>query len=297
MCAYKEGSAPQAPGAAILIRDDRSTVGTLGGGCVEAELVRRSYKEALPVDQSTLIDIRLTHDCPRGWDDGLICGGRMGIGMVTVGPKTDLTAFRQAIEGAAQRRPGYVPIRVAHEGNVLEYRISLDVSPVLLIAGAGHIGQALARLAVDLDFHVVVVDDRQEYASPQRFGPDVKLITRDIAAALEAYPIDSNCYVVIVTRGHMHDQQALEAVLNRPAKYIGMIGSKRKIKLVFDKMQQKGFASERLNEIHTPIGLPIGAVTVTEIAVSITAELIKVRRQTVEKLVEGPFEVGQSPPA
>ncbi len=293
LCAvvYTEGSTPQPPGAAILVRDDRSTVGTLGGGCVEAELIRRAYKESLPIRQSTLTEVRLTHNCPWGWDDGLICGGRMGIGIVTITAATDLMPFRKAIEDASQRKPAYVPIRVEHEGKQIEYRLNIEVPPTVVIAGAGHIGCALARLAVGLDFHIVVVDDRKDYASPQRFDAEVELIVEDIATALEAYPIGPDCYIVIVTRGHLHDEQALEAVINHSARYIGMIGSKRKIKMVFDKMLEKGFAREQLETVHTPIGLPIDAVTVPEIAVSIAAELVKIRRQTDQKLVEGPFEI------
>jgi len=290
MCAVVQtrGSTPQTPGATMLLRSDFSTLGTLGGGCVEAEVRRRAF-ELLQAGQSGLLDFRLNHDY--GWDDGLICGGRMFIAVMPIIDSTSAEAFRTALEAARRHEVACVPLIVEHEGKRLAYRLHLEVPPTLLIAGAGHVGQAVARLAVDLDFHLVVIDDRADYANRERFGERVEFIVGDIARGLRNYPIDASCCVVIVTRGHRHDHQALEAVVRRPAGYIGLIGSRRKSTLILRDLAAAGVPTDQIERVHTPIGLPIGAVTVPEIAVSIVAELIQVRRRHQAKLVEGPFEL------
>ena len=283
-----KGSTPQAAGAALMIREDGSTVGTLGGGCVEAEIVRRAFKEVIPASEPTLMSFVLNHDW--GWDDGLICGGRMDVGVMPVTALSDLAPHARALEAHRAGLPASFPVVVQREGRLEEYRVKLEVPPVALIAGAGHVGQALARMGVELGFRVVVIDDRADCASPDRFGPQVELIVEDISRALEAYPIGENCYVVIVTRGHQNDQRALEAVIHRPARYIGLIGSRRKRNLIFADMKKRGVSRELLDRVHSPVGLAIGAVTVPEIAVSIAAELVQVRRERKPMLVEGPFE-------
>ena len=285
------GSTPQRPGAVMLLRSDCSTVGTLGGGCVEAEVKRRAF-QSLTTRRSAVLAFVLNHD--DAWNDGLICGGRMDVAVMVVTRDTDLGLFQKAIKTSLRREPAATPITVQHEGKPLEYCLQLDVPPTLLIAGAGHVGRAVAQLAVGLDFHLVVIDDRADYASRQRFGPDVTLVVDDIAGALKAYPIDRACYIVIVTRGHKHDHQALDAVIRSPACYIGLIGSRRKTKMIFNDLIDTGVPRKLLEKVHTPIGLPIGAVTVTEIAVSIAAELIQVRRRDSPSLVELPDVV---PPA
>jgi xanthine dehydrogenase accessory factor len=287
------GSAPQAPGAAMLVRSEGGTLGTLGGGCVEAE-VRTRALHLLQRAQSALLDFDLEHDY--GWDDGLICGGHMSIAVMPVRPDTDLEAYRSAIASARRREAAHVPVVVEHEGRRLAYRLHLEVPPTLLIAGGGHVGQAVAQLAVGLDFHVLVSDDRAEFAAPQRFPAGVECVVGDIAGTLRQYPIDGGCYVIIVTRGHRHDAQALDAVIRRPAGYIGMIGSRRKSALILRDLGEAGVPRDQLDRVHTPIGLPIGALTVREIAVSIMAEVIQVRRQSTPKLVEGPFELGRAGP-
>jgi xanthine dehydrogenase accessory factor len=280
------GSTPQTAGAAMLLRSDFRTVGTLGGGCVEAEVRRRAF-ELLQRGQSALMDFVLNHDY--GWDDGLICGGRMYIGVMSFPSGVNVDPVRNALELARRRQPASIPIVLESESQPLEYRLHLEIPPTLVIAGAGHVGHALARLAVDLDFHVVVIDDRGDYASRERFGERVELLVDSIPKALRAYPIDDACFVVIVTRGHQHDHQALEAVIRRPAGYIGLIGSRRKSKMILKDIRDSGVQQDLLDRVHTPIGLPIGAITVPEIAVSIAAELIHVRRQKTGPLVEGPL--------
>ena len=148
---------------------------------------------------------------------------------------------------------------------------------MLVIAGAGHVGHALSAIASTLDFRVTVIDDRNDFVSSERF-PNATKIIGDIESELRRFAIDANTYLVIVTRGHRHDGHALHAVIDSPAKYIGLIGSKSKIKTIFDDLSKAGVAAEKLLRIHAPIGYEIGAVTVNEIAISIAAELIATRR-------------------
>ena len=281
-----KGSTPQAAGATLLLREDLTTLGTLGGGCVEAEVVKRAWR-TLAAGTGEIMEFVLDHDY--GWDDGLICGGSMQIACMPVTAQLNLQPYSAALEQARARQIAAFPVRVAVENAAREYRITLEVPPRLIIAGAGHVSQALARLAAGLDFEITVIDDRADYAAPARFPAGVNLITRDIAAALRAQPLDHESYVVIVTRGHQHDYQALEAVVESEAGYIGMIGSKRKIRMIYDDLKERGVASEKLERVHSPIGLSINAVTVPEIAVSIAAQLIEHRRRNKGKLVEGPL--------
>ncbi len=269
------GSTPQAPGAVLAVRAGGQTVGTLGGGCVEADVVRQTLERLARRDPPTVVSFTLDHDY--GWDDGLICGGQMAVAICPVEG-----ALAEQLASAAQRvlrhEAAEIELRAAREQQPVRYRLRLEAPPRLLIAGAGHVGQALARLAVDLDFHVTVIDDRADFAARERFDPRVALVVGDIAATLRNCEIHADTFVVIVTRGHRHDQAVLEAVIARPAGYIGMIGSRRKSRLILRELARRGVAAELIERVHAPIGLPIGAVTVNEIAVSIAAELIQQRR-------------------
>jgi xanthine dehydrogenase accessory factor len=152
--------------------------------------------------------------------------------------------------------------------------------PRLVIAGGGHVGRALAAQAVLVGFEVTVIDDRPEFADPSGLPDGVHTQCGDIAAALAESPADVDTYVVIVTRGHGHDAEALQACLHRPFAYVGMIGSRRKVALIRESFLASGLATaEELDAVHAPIGLDIGAETVPEIAASIVAELIAVRRR------------------
>ena len=282
------GPTPQVPGAALLVRADGSSCGTLGGGCVEAEARTRAF-QFMQQARSALLNFDLDNEY--GWDDGLICGGNMSIAVMPVTRDTNLDAYRNALAAARERRAASIPIVVEHEGQRLAYQLHLEVPPTLLIAGGGHVGQAVARFAAELDFHIVVIDDRVEFATPERYPAGVECRVGDIGGVLADYPIDSGSYVVIVTRGHRHDAQALAAAIRRPAGYIGMIGSRRKSGMVLRDLEKSGVPRERIERVRTPIGLPIGGVTVNEIAISILAELVQVRRATTPKLVEGPLVV------
>ena len=161
----------------------------------------------------------------------------------------------------------------------------LQASPALLVLGGGHVGLALARHGSDLEFDVAVVDDRDEYAHPDRFPPNVRAFRagRDYAVPAGALPPGRDLYVAIVTRCWETDLAALRPWLAGAApaaKYIGLIGSGRKVRGVFDRLRREGISEERIRTVHAPIGLEIGAVTPAEIAVSILAEMTAVRRAT-----------------
>ncbi len=162
-------------------------------------------------------------------------------------------------------------------------------SPTLLIAGGGHIGQALTRVALMLDFGVTVIDDRPEFTNPELFPSETVTQCGDIAAEIAATAIEKDTYVVIVTRGHKQDAEALEACIHSPAAYIGMIGSRQKIAMIRKNFMDSGLATEaEWNRVFAPIGLDIGAVTVPEIATSIAAELVAVRRKGAAQLPRRP---------
>ena len=154
--------------------------------------------------------------------------------------------------------------------------------PVLFIFGGGHISFSLARIGKMVDFRVVVIDDRPEFANAERFPEADEVIAADMASTMPQLDINSSSYIVIVTRGHQNDTQVLEWAATTPAAYIGMIGSKRKISAAFSYLKTKGITQEQLDRVHSPIGLPIGAETPEEIAVSIMAEMIQVRVQLNE---------------
>ena len=312
------GSTPQKAGAAMLVFADGSQAGTLGGGCVEAEVKRRALA-VLHAGAPEILMFQLDNDY--GWDDGLICGGRMRVLVdpVRTGDSVDyfaqlcktaesnggtelivfdaqasglsapacclfdadekLLAARHGkkdvavpaslgehIEPLSQRPRPYVQRGVAYLPLLPRCR--------LLIVGGGHVGKALGNLAADLDFDVWVLDDREEYVSAERFPRAERRICGPVGETLKQLEITSHTYAVIVTRGHNHDEEALFHLVDRGARYVGMIGSKRKIKLIFDDLLAEGVSPESLSRVYAPLGIDIGSQTVTEIAVSIAAELI-----------------------
>lgn len=316
------GSTPQKAGAVMLVFADGSQAGTLGGGCVEAEVKRRAI--ALLADQRAEL-CKFQLDSDYGWDDGLICGGRM---LVLIQPITADSAdyFRQlgemidAGQGATEaivfdadaaglpaptsyllaangtllatlNAPAReLPPAIAQDLKPLEIRprpyISAGISylPVLprcrlIIVGGGHVGQAVAELATPLDFEVWVIDDRADVVSEARFPHADRRIAGAVDQVLPTLPIDHDTYCLIVTRGHNHDEEALFHVVNRGARYVGLIGSRRKIRLIFDDLLEQGVTRDALERVHAPLGIDIGSQTVPEIAVSIAAELVAHRNR------------------
>lgn len=310
------GSTPQKAGAAMLVFADGSQAGTLGGGCVEAEVKRHALRL---LDQGNRELLTFQLDSNYGWDDGLICGGRMKMLVDPVRPGDDLSFFEkwsdQLAAGApcteaviidadkaggnaadryliddrgeclAARAVGTPPESIRQHLRPSQQRprpyIDAGVSYLpflqrcrLLIVGAGHVGQKVAELAAQVDFDVWVVDDREEYCNAGRFPAAKRLIVGPIDNSLSGLDVDANTYCLIVTRGHNHDEEALYHLAETSAAYVGMIGSKRKIKLIFEDLLAEGVSREALSRVYAPLGLDIGSQTVPEIAVSILAELI-----------------------
>jgi xanthine dehydrogenase accessory factor len=162
-------------------------------------------------------------------------------------------------------------------GQMDVYIEPIEPSPELYVIGAGHVGTHLARLAQEVGFHVHVVDDREKFANSERFPAATEVVTEDIPSWLARTNLTSHAYVVIVTRGHTNDLEALRALAPRELRYLGLIGSRAKVARIYDALTADGMAAEHLTHVHAPIGLDIGAVTPQEIAVSILAELIAVK--------------------
>ncbi len=156
----------------------------------------------------------------------------------------------------------------------------ISSEPTLYLFGGGHVAQQIAPLAKMVGFKVVVLDDRPDYANRDRFPVADDIVVEDFARVAERVPVEENSYLVIVTRGHMHDYTVLKQFLRSPARYIGMIGSRRKRDALYRRLLEEGFSEEELARVHAPIGLDIGAETPEEIAVSVVAEMIKVRRSS-----------------
>ena len=196
-------------------------------------------------------------------------------------------AFWKAREAITSRKPVTVKFDLNDDfaqesglvcGGQMEVFIEpVEAAPEVFVIGAGHVGYFVAKFAYEAGFKVHVIDDREKFANAERFGPGFDVIVDDIPTWLESHPLPPTAYAVIVTRGHTHDLDALRAVSRSPLRYAGLIGSKAKVKRIFDALREEGVQPEALRAIHAPIGLDIGAITPQEIAVSIVAELIAVK--------------------
>ena len=201
-------------------------------------------------------------------------------------------AFWKARESITSRKPQLLHYELDDDfaqetglicgGQMSVYIEPVEPSPVLYVIGAGHVGYQLAIMAQDLGFQVHVVDDREKFASPERFPKATEVVTEDIPAWLARTTLPTHAYVVIVTRGHTNDLDALRALAPRELRYLGLIGSRAKVARISDQLLSEGMAPEILTEVHAPIGLDIGAVTPQEIAVSILSELIAVKHGKIK---------------
>jgi xanthine dehydrogenase accessory factor len=214
------------------------------------------------------------------WPDGRIVG--------TIGGGCyENDAFWKAREAIVSGRPTLVHYELNDDfaqenglicGGRMDVHIDpLAPSPRLYIIGAGHVGFHLARAALDAGFHIHVVDDREKFANAERF-PGAEVVVEPIPDWLRRADLPAAAYIVVVTRGHQNDLEAVRALAPHDYKYLGLIGSRAKVARIYDALRAEGLASERLDRVHAPIGLEIGAVTPAEIAISILAELIAVRR-------------------
>ncbi len=201
-------------------------------------------------------------------------------------------AFWKAREAITTRKPQLVHYELDDDfaqetglicgGQMSVYIEPIEPSPELYVIGAGHVGYHLATMAQEVGFQVHVVDDREKFASRERFPAASEVITEDIPAWLERTKLPAHAYVVIVTRGHTNDLDALRALAPRELRYVGLIGSRAKVARISDQLLSEGMAPEVLTQVHAPIGLEIGAVTPQEIAVSILAELIAVKHGRIK---------------
>jgi xanthine dehydrogenase accessory factor len=248
------GSIPSYESAKMLVREDGSIVGTIGGGCVEAE-VWNAAREVIEKEQPRRLTFNLGQDA--AYDNGLICGGQLDVFVEPV-----------------------LPI------------------PHAFIFGAGHISKSLSKVVTLAGFASVVVDNRESFANQERF-PEAEAV--HAAEYEEIFPqlgINETSYVIIVTRGHRDDMRVLKLALATPARYLAMIGSKRKVLNVIRELEKEGVDRAAFEKIHAPMGLDIGAISPEEIAISVAAEMIAVRRGATSNwraLSMSVFAAGQVP--
>ena len=230
---HTNGSIPSFESSRMLVREDGSIIGTIGGGCVEAE-VWAAAKDVLKAEAPRKMTFNLNNEA--SYDNGLICGGTLEVFVEPILPQ-----------------------------------------PILYIFGGGHVSIAVANAANTAGFAIGVIDDREQFANAQRFPMAREIYTsyEDAFAKLQPNP---STYLLIVTRGHRDDMRVLAWAVKTDARYLGMIGSKRKVLSVYQALEREGFAPELFDRVNAPVGLEIGALTPEEIAISITAELIAVRR-------------------
>lgn len=320
------GSTPQKAGTKLLIRQDGSGVGTLGGGCIEGEI----WCLAKKILQEQVGPLFCRYDLNEAFAarDGLVCGGTMFIFMDPI-VKTDhfklfaqeiVTAYRGGPsvamatvvnvpagksnlgakllikeDGSVQGSLGNVNLEqeassigktiVTYGGNKIFQaadgtEIFVDgfaAPPKLVLMGGGHVNKAVSRLAAALEFRIYIVDDRPEFANKERFPEAEGIVVADYSKGLEKVAVNPNTYIVVATRGHRFDDMALMAAIRTQARYIGLLGSKRKALAIYKNLLKENIPQERIEEVHAPIGLNIGAHTPEELAVSIMAEIIMIR--------------------
>jgi xanthine dehydrogenase accessory factor len=229
------GSIPSVAAAKMLVRDDGSILGTVGGGCVENDVCKGAM-DVMKDEKPRTFNFNLDQNPDD--DTGLVCGGSLQVFVEPIIPP-----------------------------------------PLLYIFGAGHVGMHIYKVALIAGFEVVVVDDRPEFANQERFPEALDVLAGEMNLLMSQLDPPDSSYIVIVTRGHRHDMQVLRWAIDTQAYYIGMIGSVRKVLTVFEKLENEGISREILDRVYAPIGLQLGSATPEEIAVSVVAELIAIRRR------------------
>ena len=228
------GSIPSFETAKMLVRDDGSIVGTIGGGCVEAE-VWQTARDVMQNEKPQTLKFNLNNN-PK-YDTGLVCGGTLEVFVEPVLPVSTLYVF-----------------------------------------GAGHVAWSLYKVARLAGFDVVVTDDRETYANRERFPEARDVYADEYEQVMAQLAPNESSYIVIVTRGHRDDMRVLRWAAETPARYIGMIGSQRKTIAIYKELEKEGIAADKLARVYAPVGIDIGAITPEEIAVSIVAEMVAIRR-------------------
>ena len=317
-----KGSTPQKPGAKLLVREDGSGVGTLGGGCVEGDIWFAASELLKRGGGAEHREYQLNEDLAA--EDGLVCGGTMfflidpvyepggylsaaheidaaygggpavalaslvkgrGVGarlLIREDGSTEGSLGDPALDADAIRRGPGLMVHGRNEYVTVEsgdeYFIEAYTSPPqLVICGGGHVAKAIAPLAKNVGFRLFVTDDREEFANIERFPEADDVVALRPEEALPTLPINANTFIVVATRGHRFDNVALEAAARTPAKYVGLMGSRRKTILIYEDLMRSGLPMERIREIRSPIGLDIRGRTPEEIAVSIVAEMLMFR--------------------
>jgi xanthine dehydrogenase accessory factor len=299
ICGVK-GSSPQKVGAKALFFPDGRIKGTLGGGCLEAEAQRLALR-SLRTGQAATFDLLLDHDF--GWDDGLICGGKV-LGVLLPNAQSVGEGFWATLAARKSKLTWGVKkdfsvaladstLQPFHDSAASGWLYHETASPpcALWIAGSGHIAQAVAPLALQLDFAVTIFDDRPELAN-ERFFPGEVALKVGHWGELCAEPMpDAPMFGLIVTRGHKHDALVLETWIHRPFRFLGMIGSARKARTISEHFVKKNIATpEEIQRVACPVGLKIRSQSVPEIAVSILAQYIDKRAELV-------YETGNTSPS
>lgn len=230
-----QGSIPSFQSAKMLIKQDGSMTGTIGGGCTEAE-VWNAAREVIEAEQPRMLTFNLGQDA--AYDNGLICGGQLNVYVEPV-----------------------LPI------------------PTAYIFGGGHISKSLSKVATLAGFRTGVIDDREQYANRERFPEAVEVHADDYEKVFPQLEVNNSSYLIIVTRGHRDDMKVLGWAARSQARYVAMIGSKRKTIEVCKQLLADGVTLEQLSRVHAPMGFDIGAITPEEIAVAVVAEMIHHRRR------------------
>lgn len=309
----RSGSAPRTSGARMLVLADGTLVGSVGGGAVEGACHARAKE--LFVNSNAYAELSFELSASAAAEEGMICGGAVSVLLHTVEP-AEVARFQQLrgyyragerpvlltmlphgdmpprlltlgpgedsdvpdeLKAKVSGRNRRTPFSISHGGQEIFVEPLVHPGTVHLV-GAGHVALATAHLAAYAGFEVVVMDDRPEFASAERY-PQARQV-RVLENFDTCLPkLGSDDYVVIVTRGHLHDRDVLAQALRTKAGYIGMIGSSKKRKAVYASLQREGFTETDLERVYSPIGLAIGADTPAEIGVSIVAELVKVRAE------------------
>jgi xanthine dehydrogenase accessory factor len=291
-----KGSSPQKVGAKALFYADGRIKGTMGGGCLEAEIQRRAI-DSLRTGQAGTFELLLDHDF--GWDDGLICGGKVSGLILPNAQRTGETFWQNLSERKTSLgwgvKTGFAiestPANAAAKTGLPavatpDFLYTETVTPpcALWIAGAGHIAQAVAPLAGQLDFDVTVFDDRPALVNRQFFPPEVHLQADVWEKLLKLQPPDAPSFALIVTRGHRHDALVLREWIHQSFLFLGMIGSARKARTILEHfLSEKIATAEQMQRVACPVGLKIRAQSVPEIAVSILAQFIEKRAELAGK--------------
>ena len=338
------GSFPMSRRSRLLILPDGTQQGTVGGGCLEAEVHALGLKA---IRSGRAVFARFTLTEAMAGAEGLNCGGTVQMLVEPVGSGHSVEVHRAALEALERQEESVLasivadPLADAQEQGPRSVEIlgkglvgwtgvregsgllgdasassgliapvveaarellgtdraalswvadpvsgkrfalfleSVTSPPVLFLFGGGHVGRAVAAVAATAGFRVVVIDDREEFSCAERFPMAEQTLVRPMQSALAGLPIDRNAYIVAVTRGHQHDEHVIEQAVGTSARYIGMIGSRRKKAILWRRLKARGARESDLDRVHSPIGLAIGADSPGEIAVSIVAEMIRVRR-------------------